>query len=115
MEKYLNDETFNSLQELINLVKSSFEYKECIRLKEEMSKDKDLLELIGKVKKCQQDYVKSGYSDLKKEVLDENIKLLENNKTYVLYSYYLDKVNNYINDIISELNDYFFDITNILK
>lgn len=115
MEKYLNDETYKSLEELIKTIKSSFEYRECIRLKKEISKDKELIKVIEKVKKSQKDYVKSYYSESKKKVLDEDMELLENNKKYVLYTYYLDKVNNYISEIKCELNDYFFDVTNILK
>ena len=115
MEKYLSSETEKCLNELINYIKTSNEYKECIRLKEEMGKDTELLLLIQEVKKCQRDYVKSGYSDSKKEILDENMKLLESNKTYILYSYYLDRVNESISIVKKELNDYFFDITNILQ
>ena len=115
MEKYLNDDEIKKLNELIDYIKSSNDYKECIRLKSEMKEDQELLLLIEKVKKCQQDYVRSGYSNLKKEVLDENMRLLENNKTYVLYSFYLDRVNENINVIKEELNNYFFDITNILE
>ncbi|MBR4617706.1 MAG: YlbF family regulator [Bacilli bacterium] len=115
MEKYLSNETEKSLEELINYIKNSHEYIECMKLKEKISEDKDLMLLIDDVRKSQKNYIKSNYDKDKKIILDEKIKLLDLNSLYVMYSYYLEQVNYMINLIKDELNDYFFEITNILK
>lgn len=115
MEKYLSNETEECLNEIVFFIKSSKEYKECIRLKEEMSKDLELIEFIEEVKKRQRKYVLSNYSKEKKKELDEKLNLLNNNNLFVLYSYYLNKVNDMILQVKEELNDYFYDVTNILS
>ena len=115
MEKYLNKETRQSLDELIDLIKNSNEYKEVIRLKKEINEDKELVKLIDEVRSAQQKYIKSNYGKKEKEEMDGKIELLNNNKLYVFYSYNLDKVNDMIHIICEELNDYFYSITNILQ
>lgn len=114
MEKYLSKETNESLLELIDYIKETREYKECIRLKNEMSKNTELLKLINEVKSCQRKYVLSNYSDDKKALLDEKMAVLNGNSLFAAYSYYLDKVNDMISVVKNELNDYFYNITNIL-
>ena len=115
MEKYLNKKTEESLNNLIDYIRNSYEYKECIRLKKEMSKDKELMNLIEKVKTCQRSYVRSNYSIDKKKELDDGMDLLNNNSLFVTYSFYLDKVNDMIKIIKDDLNNYFYEITNILN
>lgn len=115
MEKYLSSETEKCLDDIVSYIKSSKEYSECIRLKEEMSKDLELIKLIEEVKKKQRKYVLSNYSKEKKKELDEKLDLLNKNNLFVLYSYYLDKVNDMISQVKKELNDYFYDVTNILS
>ena len=115
MENYLSNETKNSLNELIDFIKNSNEYKECIRLKKEIDKDMELTSIINKVRYLQRDYIKSGYDKKVKEELDEEMNKLNNSKLYILYSYNLDKVNEMINIIKEELNSYFYNITNILN
>ena len=115
MEKYLSNKTQKSLEELINYIKNSYEYKECIKLKNEINKDKELMILIDEVRICQKNYVKSNYDKDKKSLLDEKVDLLNKNSLYVTYSYYLEQVNEMIKLIKNELNDYFYEVTNILN
>lgn len=115
MEKCVNKETKESLEELINYIKSTEDYKKAINLKEEIDKDNELKKLISEVKKIQKEYVRSNFDDKIKEKLDKKLELLNSNKLFVTYTYYLDKVNDMIKLVKSELNNYFEKITNILN
>ena len=77
----MNNDTKKSLEELIDYIKNTEDYKQVLILKEE---------------------------------LDNKLNLLNNNKLFVTYSYHLDKVNDMIKLVKDELNEYFYEITNIL-
>ena len=111
MVSYLSNDSRDSLLKLVDYVKNSDEYLECIRLKEEISKDVELTKLINEVKKLQKKYIRSGYIDSVKEELDSLNDKLNNYELFIKYNYYLDKVNNNIDIIKSELNNYFEKIT----
>lgn len=114
MASYLSKSTKQSLEELIEFVIDSKEYRMCKQLQETISKDKELLKLIDKVRKKQKEYVQSMFSKEKEEQLNELLFTLNHYETYKLYSYYVDKVNDMINLIKDELNTYFYNISNIL-
>jgi cell fate (sporulation/competence/biofilm development) regulator YlbF (YheA/YmcA/DUF963 family) len=114
MEKCVNKETKESLEDLINYIKSTDDYKKVIELKKEIDKDKELKQLISEVKKIQKEYVRSNFDDKVKEKLDIELNLLNSNKLFVTYTYHLDKVNDMIKLVKDELNNYFYEITNIL-
>lgn len=115
MGKYLNKETEQSLEELISYIKSSDNFIECMRLKDEIRKDIELTKLIKEVKSCQRSYVLSNYSKDKKKIYDEKLEELNSNNLFVLYNYHLDKVNEMLSIVKDELNDYFYGVTNILN
>lgn len=112
MENYLNKESRQSLNKIIEFIKTSPEYIKCNELKTRMEEDQKLLELITKVKELQKKYIRNNYNQKIKEELDYNIELLNNNNLYVLYNHYLEKVNNQIDLVKNELNNYFIKITN---
>ncbi len=113
MENYLSNNSKKYLLEIVNNIKSSEEYIKCLELKEELSKDKELVNLIEEVKRLQKKYISSNYSKELKEELDNKKSLLEKNKLFLTYNYYLDIVNQKIDIVKNELNNYFSSIVNI--
>lgn len=99
------------LIEVIETIKTSSDYLACIKLKDEMSKNSNLMELISKVKKLQKEYVKTNDDNLKKE-LDECQERLEQNPLYVTYINHLEKVNSMISYVEDDLNQFFLELTN---
>ena len=110
----MNNDTKKSLEELIDYIKNTEDYKQVLILKEEIEKDEELKKLIDDVKKHQKKYVRSSFDEKVKEELDNKLNLLNNNKLFVTYSYHLNKVNDMIKLVKDELNEYFYEITNIL-
>ena len=100
------------LDKVINYIMNSSEYKDCIKLKKQMSSNKDLIELIDKVKYLQKKYIKSNRDESIKKELDSNIKQLEDIPIYNIYMSKLDIVNRNIDYVKDELNEYFYNITN---
>lgn len=99
------------LEEVINTIINSDDYKSCIQLKEKMSTNKEICELVDKIKVLQKKYVRENGE----EVLEE-LKLLEERLNeipiYVIYMEHLEKVNEMINYVKDELNDYFYKVLN---
>lgn len=99
------------LDEVINTIINSDDYKSCIQLKEKMSTNKEICELVEKIKILQKKYVRENGE----EVLEE-LKLLEERLNeipiYVIYMQHLEKVNEMINYVKDELNDYFYKVLN---
>lgn len=99
------------LEEVINTIINSDDYKSCIQLKEKMSANKEICGLVDKIKVLQKKYVRENGE----EVLEE-LKLLEERLNeipiYVIYMQHLEKVNEMINYVKDELNDYFYKVLN---
>lgn len=99
------------LEEVINTIINSNDYKSCIQLKEKMSTNKEICELVDKIKVLQKKYVRENGE----EALEE-LKLLEERLNeipiYVIYMQHLEKVNEMINYVKDELNDYFYKVLN---
>lgn len=110
MESYLSQESRDTLEKIVQFIKSSDEYIKCREIKLKMQSDSELLTLISRVKSLQKKYIRSNYDREVKEELDGVMNNLNNNKTYVLYNYYLEKVNEMINLVRDELNQYFTEI-----
>lgn len=53
MENYLNSNTIKALEKLINYIKESKDYKECLKLKKVISENKELTKLINEVRVSQ--------------------------------------------------------------
>lgn len=53
MENYLNSNTIKALEELINYIKESKDYKECLKLKKVISENKELTKVINEVRVSQ--------------------------------------------------------------
>lgn len=106
---------YNRLEELINYIKNTIEYKKCLELKNKMKNNSNINKLIEEIKDVQKKYIKSNYdSNIKKE-LDKLNEELNNIPIYIIYSENLDKVNQMISYVNDELNDYFYNILNIYE
>ena len=103
------EEKLNSLVEYIS---NTYEYKECIRLKEVMKSNKEICSLVDEVKSLQKKYVRSLEDENIKKELDEVLDKLNNIPIYCDYLKYLDKVNHMINYVNDEMNDYFYKLLN---
>ena len=104
MNKELND--------LVDYIKNTSEYKACIDLKEKMSSNEEVIALVKKVKELQKKYIKSNYDKEIKKELDIANERLSNIPIYVVYKQNLEKVNEMINTVKYELNNYFDKLLN---
>lgn len=107
MEKLLN-----SIDDVIDCIKYSQEYKKCLELQDKMSGNSEITELVKKIKFLQKKYIKSNYSSSVKEELDKTNEQLMNIPVYVMYLGYLEKVNYKIEYVKDFLNDYFNKLLN---
>ena len=101
-----------ALDEVVECIKSSCEYQDCISIKKKMDDNTELKELINNIKRLQKKYVRSNYDSKIKEELD----LLEDKINYIpIYHVYLEKiemVNQQIDYVRDSLNDYFYNLVN---
>lgn len=107
MEKKLS----NSIDEVVNYIINTKEYKDCIKYKKEMENDNDILDKVNSIKKLQKEYVRTNNDSIK-----EKLDLLENELNdidlYIKYNQNLEVVNQMINYVKEELNDYFYNVLN---
>ena len=105
------EELNRNLDEIVNCIKNSKEYKKCIELKEKMDSNDEINSLVKEIKLKQKKYIRSNDSNILEE-----LKLLEdklnNIPIYHIYLENLEEVNNMINYVKDELNDYFDKLLN---
>ncbi len=106
------EELYKALDEVINSITESDEYKTCIELKDRMSKNINITDKINKIKKLQKEYVKSNYDFNIKIKLDELNNELISIPIYKIYMDNLEKVNEKIDYLKDSLNDYFYKLFN---
>lgn len=100
-----------ALNEVINTIINSDDYKKCIELKNTMSSNEKLVSLIEKIKKLQKKYVNTNDQEILAE-LEKLEEELNNIPIYVIYMQYLEKVNEKIEFVKDELNNYFYEVLN---
>lgn len=106
------EKLYKSLNEVIDCIKESPEYKDCIKIKEQMDSNGELVELINKVKELQKKYIRSNYdSNIRKE-LDKYESKLKEIPIYNIYLTKLEEVNKKIDYVKDSLNDYFDQLLN---
>ena len=100
-----------SLDEVVNTIKNSKEYKKCIELKEKMKSNDEINSLVKEIKLKQKKYIRSNDSNILRELneLEERLNCIP---IYHVYTKNLEKVNDYINYVKNELNDYFDKLLN---
>ena len=106
------ENVYSALNEVIECITNSSDYKKCISLKNKMSENEEITSLIKKIKDTQKKYVRSGYDSKIKVELDALEKELMNIPIYYVYSKSLEKVNQMIDYVKDELNDYFSTLLN---
>ncbi len=106
MVKLLN----KAVEEVISVIQKSDDYQKCLELKEKMSQNKELMQLIENIKEAQKRYIKNGSQDKKEiQVLEEK---LSNYPIYVLYQQHLEKINSMISYVQDDLNEFFTQLLN---
>lgn len=100
-----------ALDEVIRCIIESNDYQKYIGLKEQMNKNTELMELVEKTKKLQKKYVNTNSDDILIELKEVEEKL-NSIPIYVIYLQYLEKINEKIEFVKDELNDYFYKILN---
>ena len=106
------EKLYKAVDDVVNYIKLSDEYKNCVSLKDKMSKNQELTLLIEKIKKVQKEHVKSNYDKNIKQELDKLNNKLEEIPVYNIYLENLKKVNLMIDYVRDELNDYFYKLFN---
>ncbi len=99
------------LTDVIDTIINSRDYKACLEIKKKMGENEEVVNLVEKIKKLQKRYVNTN--DLK---LLQELEKLENRLNdipiYVVYMQHLEKVNQMINFVKDELNNYFYEVLN---
>jgi cell fate (sporulation/competence/biofilm development) regulator YmcA (YheA/YmcA/DUF963 family) len=105
------DKLNKSLDEVVDCIKESKEYKKCLELKDKMKSNDEINSLVKEIKLKQKKYIKSGDSNILSELneLEERLNCIP---IYHVYTMNLEKVNEYINYVKDELNDYFDKLLN---
>ena len=101
-----------AIDEIVNYIKSSSEYKNIISIKSQMCMNDELNSLISSIKKIKKKYVRSGYDFKYKEELDKLNEQLNEFPIYFIYQNNLEVINQKINYIKDTLNDYFYHLFN---
>ena len=105
----MNKDILDKIDEIINIIENSDDYKKYLKLKELISQDKYLKELINKVRIIQQDVV---HHKENKCQLEQMTNELNNYPLYREYMNTLDEINNTYCIIENSLNNYFQDKLN---
>ena len=105
------EEFYNNLDSVVSTIKNSKEYKKCITLKKQMDSNEDIKSLVSRIKSLQKKYIRTNDDNIKLE-LEKLEKKLEEIPIYHIYIDNLEKVNNMINYVKDELNDYFDKLLN---
>ena len=105
-------EKLNSrIDEVVDCIKESKEYKKCLELKEKMKSNDEINSLVKEIKLKQKKYIKTNDSNILSELneLEERLNCVP---IYHVYTENLEKVNYMINYVKDELNDYFDKLLN---
>lgn len=105
----MNKEIEKKIDEIISEIENSPVYQEYLSLKEKISKDKKLMELINRVRVMQKDVL---HKKVKKEELENLVNELNSEPLYIQYSNMVYEINNTFAIIEERLNKYFDDVLN---
>lgn len=106
------EELNNEIDDIVQYIKNSSEYKKCILLKEQMNDNDEIKFIVDEIKTLQKKYIRSNYDDKIKKELDKKNEILSNIPIYNVYNQSLDAVNAMIDYVRNRLNDYFEQLTN---
>ena len=103
------EEFDKSLEELIQVIKNSKEYQKCLSCREQMKKNPEILELIEKVKDCQKKIIRGNANEEEYQAYQDELNSIP---LYQVYLQNLEVVNQMIEYIKDEFNQYFTDLLN---
>ena len=106
------EELYKAIDEVTQCIVHSVEYQKCLKIKEQMSKNEELITMIQKIKILQKKYIRSHYDDSIKQELKHLEQELNQIPIYVIYLQNLDIVNQKIEYVKDSLNDYFYHLLN---
>ena len=100
-----------AIQDIVDCIKNSPEYIECLEIKKKMAKNEDITKRISKIKLLQKKYIRTMSSEVEKElrILEDELNQIP---IYVIYNQKLSIVNEKINYVSEEINDYFYKLFN---
>lgn len=99
-----NDKILLKIDEIINKIENSEQYKKYLDLKEKINNNHELMILINEVKVLQKDVV---HHLNKKDLLNNKVAELNNNPLYREYNNTIYEINNLYAIIENNLNNYF--------
>ena len=109
MESKNKEELLKKIDELVDLIKNSQDYKRYITLKNKMLNNKEIMFLIEEIKKLEKTIVKKEYNKtdtkLEKEKVNSLKKELESFPIYLEYSYLKEDLNNDFQNIKKIIED----------
>lgn len=109
MENKNKELLLKKIDELLDLIKQTNDYKRYKNLKDEMSKNEEIMSLVKKIKKIEQSIVKKEYNklDIKDEEKELNrlLKELDDFPIYHEYSYLQEDLNNDFQNIKKIIED----------
>ena len=105
----MNKDISKKIDEIINEIESSEIYKKYLSLQEQIKNNKELMELINKVRVLQKDVL---HKKKNKKELDDLVNELNTHPLYIEYSNTIYEINNTYGIIESSLNNYFDKIIN---
>lgn len=103
MDKALND--------VIDCIKNSPEYIECVELKKKMDSNEEITKLIKDIKLLQKKLLRTDSIEVQEE-LGSKINRLNEIPIYSIYNQKLNVINEKISYVNDELNDYFYKVLN---
>lgn len=106
------EEFYKAINDIIVTITDSFEYKRCLEIKEKMSKNKEIVDILSRIKVLQKKYVRSNYDKSIKEELDKLEEKLNSIPIYNIYLQNLEVVNEKIDYVKDSMNDYFYHLFN---
>lgn len=101
----------NAIKEVVECIKNSSECKDCLKIKKQMNENEELKEKVSKIKELQKSYLRTLDSNYK-EKLDVLEKELNDIPLYSVYNQKLELVNEKINYVVDEVNEYFYNLLN---
>lgn len=105
------EEILNKVDEILNYIENSDDYKKYLLIKEKMKNDIEINDLLNEIRHLQKKLANDYNKEIERELEDKN-KILGNIPLYREYLNILDEINNIFNIIENSLNKYFYDKLN---
>lgn len=100
-----------ALEDVVDCIKNSPEYLECIELKKKMDSNTEINSLIKDIKLLQKKLLRTDSIEVEEE-LNNKINRLNEIPIYSIYNQKLNIINEKISYVNDELSDYFYKLLN---